>query len=135
MKRVKTGRTRQTRLEIARYLMLRYAPEVELEIKPGGADRLLFDERTGADPKIIFDPREGLTLLLHELGHWNTLREIKDCSTIEEEAVAWAWAERCARRENLWFDYNKAESCFEGYMKPDKKRRFWMPLQMQWAYR
>lgn len=130
IRKLKTGRVRKTRLEIARYLMLRYAQEVKLVIKPGGADRLDFDEGQRDEAVIVFDPREGLTLLLHELGHWNTLERTKTAkSVIEEEVFAWEWAERAARRENLWFDYHKANEKFDSYAELHN-----VEVRIKWKY-
>ena len=110
--------------------MLRYAPDVALRVKPGGADRLVIEEGgKPTDPYIVFDPREGLTTLLHELGHWATRKQAEECkSVIEEEAIAWGWAEKTARRENLWFDYRKADEKFGSYAEQHN-----VPLRMIWT--
>ncbi len=59
------------KIEIARYLALRYCPEIELVIlrQPGQA-KAVFDPA-----EIRWVPQDGLTILLHEIGHHKTERK------------------------------------------------------------
>jgi len=96
--RVKTRNTTSVRLEIAKYLVMRYAPEIELAIARIDELGVLDLQRRALEPnRIRWSPVEGLTVLLHELGHHRTLARLspltdtRECGVLEE-AVAWWWA-------------------------------------------
>jgi hypothetical protein len=77
-------------------------------------------------------------VLLHEIGHWATRRQAEKVTwSLEEEALAWIWAEEAARRENLWFDYAKADRYFESHAIANKEigQEFTIPVRMEWGRR
>ena len=125
----------KARVELAEYLVMRYAPGVTFRLVPGGVDRIFIAEHV-EEGELIYDPRKGLTTLLHELGHWATRKQAEAVkSVLEDEALAWAWAERCARRENLWFDYDEAERCFEAHKLEQAAGRRVVPVGISWRWR
>jgi hypothetical protein len=125
----------KARIELAEYLTLRYAPGVQFRLVPGGVDRIFIAEGM-TEGELIYNPQRGLTTLLHELGHWATRKQAAQAkSVLEDEALAWAWAEKCARRENLWFDYSEAERCFEAHKAEQAGGGQRVPVRIEWRWR
>lgn len=61
---------------------------------------------------------DGLSVLLHELGHHACKHRRDSCcdsARLEEEAEAWIWAEKWAYRHGIKFDYKAANKAFENY--------------------
>ena len=77
----------------------------------------------------------GLTTLLHEIGHavlrhHNT--EAPWRSKIIEEAEAWLWAEKTARKEHIQFDYAAASKWFGTYFSASKRRQL---VNINWRWK
>ena len=134
--RLKARLNHKTRLEIARYLVLRWAPGAELHVRENHSNSAhhITDPATPGPDEIVWAPCEGLTVLLHEIGHYRVGRRISGAmgegklGEVAEEALAWYWAEYAARVENLWFDYRAGDKWFRTYAKS-------IPLTVRWRYR
>ncbi len=113
--------------------MHKYAPTVVLALYDKGSEPAEGPNLT-IDPKahtIYWRPAEGLTVLLHELGHTQTSEPTEgplDFRLIFREAFAWEWAEATARKEDIFFDYRAAERLFDSYAAK-------LPLRMRWRDR
>ena len=138
--KLKLGNRHKVRMEIALYLMERYAPEATLKClrqsprtKRGKrTSYLLVANADSSEPNTIHWALEnGLTALLHEIGHHRIEGRANPKKGMEEviaEAIAWRWAEWAAGHENLWFDYDGADRAFASYTKR-------MPIKINWRKR
>lgn len=138
--RLKPGDRTKVKKEIAAFLVARYAPGVVLRIadyrigkKRHRTSVVHIADADSADPnELVWLPENGgLTALLHEIGHHRLEGHRTPKSALEEvvnEALAWRWAEWCARQENLWFDYQMAERDFATYTRK-------APLKINWRKR
>ena len=76
---------------------------------------------------------DGITALLHEIGHHKVRYEESaktqgEALTLIDEAKAWVWAEATAHREGIWFDYVKADKYFASHAGG-------MPVCVRWRFR
>src|SRR5574337_1048700 len=139
--RPKARNVEATRLEIAEYLVLRWAPGAELRLlKKRGSPTLYQSYEDQPDPDdIAWNPGDGLTRLLHEIGHFRIGKRpirnapVTQAETVIEEAVAWQWAEWAARHENLNFDYAAAERAFDTYLHVSETTL--LPLRLRWRHK
>ena len=139
--KIKPRMTEKVRTEIAHYLVMRYAPGAELRVQRATATpKVTIGEAESADPNVIvWAPRDGLTSLLHEIGHHRLEGHAPPGAGLEvlrEEAAAWVWAEWAAWQECLWFDYAYAARCFAGHVTSYAKetgREF--PIRLDWRRR
>ncbi|MGI0014160.1 MAG: hypothetical protein ACREBU_12075 [Nitrososphaera sp.] len=112
--------------------MRKFAPQINLDARQLGG------RSTGAwyvyDDKVIKWPiADGLTVLLHEIGHHLLQHNKIPCclwGEFGEEVTAWLWAERTAKKLGILFDYNLAEHYF--YRKKYNKRRF---VLLNWQHK
>lgn len=118
-------------------LMKHYAPALTLDC------RLLGGRQPGAwyDPnkhEIKWPMADGLTVLLHELGHYrlkhDSLYATKDTGRSElwEEVTAWLWAENEAKKLGILLDYKLAEHYFN--RKKWNKRTGGPLVKINWRY-
>ncbi len=113
--------------------MAKYAPKVVLALyaeptAPPEGPNLTIDAKAHT---IYWRPKEGLTVLLHEIGHTQTVEPSggpRKLNEVWREAFAWEWAERTAREEDLFFDYRKAERLFDSYARK-------LPVRLRWRQR
>lgn len=124
--KVKLGNRPKVKMEIARYLVTRYAPEARLILlrrsprtKKGRRYTYIDVARPDSheNNEIHWSPENGLAALLHEIGHHRIegRSETKKKDELLSEALAWLWAEWAAQQENLWFDYHQADAAFASY--------------------
>lgn len=106
-------------------LVEQYAPGVRLK-------SYLKQIRTAAglwtpeDKEIEWYIGNGLTVLLHEIGHAHLRHnntQLPWRARLIEEVEAWLWAEKIARKEKITFDYPKADACFEAYFVNARRRQ------------
>ena len=126
----------QLRLQLARFLMARYAADVELRIlrTKGNPKAWIWIQSDGSQEteRIDWANGDGLTSLLHEIGH-HRVRETPSGETGDTlisliwEARAWVWGEECARRENLYFNYELADRSFATHAGE-------LPVRINWRY-
>lgn len=120
-----------TLLEQGKALMLRFAPTVKLDARQLGG------RRAGAwyapaTNEIKWPLADGLTVLLHEIGHYKKKHVRLECcdgKMLMEEIEAWLWAEHAAKTLGIEFDYKSAEH----YFGRKKYNRFRVGLQ--WRHR
>lgn len=134
------GRERELIEAQARKLVHAYCPNTVMAFydvanRPDVGSNLTTD--AGGQKTIYWCPDEGLTILLHEIGH----RIVEQSSPVEipaeysqvtqemlhllDEALAWSAAEHVAERECIWFDYALAEKKFGTYTGK-------APLRLRW---
>ncbi len=121
---------------IARQLMAIYAPGVTLVIREDKEAHVLTEEPSEGQPlqTVYWNWKEGLTGLLHEIGHLHvskvpgTASLPEDVSNVIEEAFAWTFAERAAKQHGIWFDYHHADRCYATYTGK-------LPVRMAWRFR
>ncbi len=128
-----TKKQREEVESIGRRFMADYAPGVVLALyaeptaPPEGAN--LTEDR--GMRTVYWRPQDGLTILLHELGHHHTQEPpgevTPEIKRFFEEMWAWTWAERTARTENIFFDYAAADRAFATYV-----RSLGLCLEMKW---
>lgn len=84
--------------------------------------------------KIGWNPRHGLTSLLHETGHASLChRSDPDwASKVGREAEAWVWAEEAAYLWGLPFDYRGADRAFSTYTRRVRGAEGW---KVMWRYK
>lgn len=136
-------------------LVRRYAPGVKLDARQlGGRMAGAWYDHARPDREIRWGIADGLTVLLHEIGHCKlghiitevTYRVHKSATEHEarkarwparhgtalwEEVTAWLWAEKEAKKLDISFDYALAEHYFN--LKKWHRRR---PLvKINWRYR
>ncbi len=138
--KLKLGNRHKVKMEIARYLMERYAPEATLKClrrsprtKRGRRYTYLRVARPDSNESntIHWAPENGLASLLHEIGHHRIEGRTDPKEGMEQmvaEASAWRWAEWAAGQENLWFDYDQADKAFASYSRQ-------MPIRINWRKR
>ncbi len=140
LKRPKGRNLAHVRVEIAKYLCMRWAPGSELRIVTGVPAATLNHAEEPGPEDIQWCPAQGLTKLLHEIGHYRMSPRrlavegnIDRANEVAEEARAWAWAEWCARQEGIWFDHRMANENFETYVHGGKAKVY-LPLRIKWRY-
>ena len=114
-------------------LMAQYAPGIRLK-------SVLRNIRSASG---LYTPKEkeiewyignGLTVLLHEIGHAHLRHNNTGLpwrARLIEEVEAWLWAEKTARKEKILFDYPQADECFEVYFINAKRRQL-VFINWQW---
>ena len=116
---------RESLLSQAHDLISRYAPGVHLK-------SVLKNIRTANglwvpdDQAIEWYIGNGLTILLHEIGHAHLRHnntKLPWRARLIEEVEAWLWAEKIARKEKIPFEYDKADECFEVYFENARRRQ------------
>lgn len=132
---LKRGNRAAVKREIAQYLVARYAAGATLAFRmvrtrTGKRTSAVYLARATSPDynEIVWLPENGLTSLLHEIGHHRLEGHGKPKSGIDEivnEAMAWRWAEWAAQQENLWFDYKIADTSFATYTKA-------APIKINW---
>jgi len=117
-------------------LMRRYAPEIRLDARQLGGRRAgAWYDHARPDKEIRWGVADGLTVLLHEIGHYRlghiivslsyhvhksaTRHEARKARPVAhngpqmwEEVTAWLWAEEEAKKLGITFDYTLAEHYF-----------------------
>jgi hypothetical protein len=114
--------------------MSRYAPSLVLRRKLAPSGSYYTGDEPERPVRIQWWTGDGLTTLLHELGH-HVLRHNQKVSwraEIMEEVEAWLWAEKTARLEKIDFDYKMAEESFAGYFTSAKRRQ---AVSIIWRWR
>lgn len=137
-----THRPRSRLAPTAATLLARYIPGARLEVAWSGrrTEAVIVPEAHEVDHipvRVLWRPSNGLTSLLHEIGHYR-LRHfgplhlerglIAPTETVMwEEVCAWLWAERAARRHHVPFDYGQAERNFGTYCRQVRIAWRWGP--------
>lgn len=117
-------------------LIRRYAPRIKLDARQlGGRMAGAWYDHARSDREIRWGIADGLTILLHEIGHYKlhhiitevTYKVHKSATSDEarrarhpaahgpalwEEVTAWLWAEEEAKKLGIPFDYPLAEHYF-----------------------
>lgn len=115
--------------EVAQALARYHAPSIRFTVVLRAIDSIYIydkDEKT-----IQWAVGDGLTVLLHELGHHACRhRKISCCDSqeLEEEAEAWMWAEKWAYKHNIKFNYKRADRAFSNYQEGRPN------IVMNWKY-
>ena len=122
---------------LARRLMATHAPGVVLALYAKPLTTATVDgpnlTEDGPVHTIYWRPQDGLTCLLHEIGHGHVKEPPEpihpDIKQLFDEVWAWVWAEETARAENLNFDYRAADKSFGSYTRP-----LGLPIRLRWRY-
>lgn len=136
-------------------LMRLYAPGIRLDARQLGGRRTgAWYDHARPDPEIRWGVADGLTILLHEIGHYKLGHIIvqveyhvhksaprhaarkarwpaKYGPPLWEEVTAWLWAEKEAKKLGVQFDYTLAEHYFN-LKKWHRKRPL---VSINWRYR
>lgn len=121
--------------DLAEWLVRKYAPDVDFRVRLGPLKNAKMEwEKNGESLVLTWSVTQGMSTLLHELGHKRCKHDLTHQAPDDllDEAEAWLWAEKRAHAHGIRFDYEGAEAWFETYARRRYKRGM---VKIVWRYR